>query len=155
MVVTLSQQYSVGEKPTVILYTYINHHAQLPVITQHTDCRATRIVLMSIIVLSNHTSRGLGNQKNVGVYCTISLIAMHWYRTNTEYTGSLAYNSVYRKIRTHKDLLSLKKNQNAPRPSEDRMGVTEGDLSIDVDVILGNCTIYLLLYVFNERSTPA
>ena len=39
MVVTLGQQYNVGEKPTVILYTYINHHAQLlPVITQHTDC---------------------------------------------------------------------------------------------------------------------
>ena len=37
MVVTLGQQYNVGEKPTVILYTYINHHAQLPVITQHTD----------------------------------------------------------------------------------------------------------------------
>ena len=35
---TLGQQYNVGEKPTVILYTYINHHAQLPVITQHTDC---------------------------------------------------------------------------------------------------------------------
>ena len=34
MVVTLGQQYNVGEKPTVILYTYINHHAQLPVITQ-------------------------------------------------------------------------------------------------------------------------
>ena len=32
------QQYNVGEKLTVILYTYINHHAQLPVITQHTDC---------------------------------------------------------------------------------------------------------------------
>ena len=27
MVVTLGQQYNVGEKPTVILYTYINHHA--------------------------------------------------------------------------------------------------------------------------------
>ena len=34
---TLGQQYNVGEKPTVVLYTYINHHAQLPVITQHTD----------------------------------------------------------------------------------------------------------------------
>ena len=41
------------------------------------------------------------------------------------------------------------------------MGVTEGDLSIDVDVILGNCTIPFRknlnaskryrLYVFNER----
>ena len=28
MVVTLGQQYHVGEKPTVILYTYINRHAQ-------------------------------------------------------------------------------------------------------------------------------
>ena len=26
MVVTLGQQYSIGEKPTVILYTYINRH---------------------------------------------------------------------------------------------------------------------------------
>ena len=62
---------------------------------------------MSIKVLSNHTSRGLGNQKNVGVYCTISLIAVHGYRTNAEYTRSLGYNSDYRKIRTHLDLLSL------------------------------------------------
>ena len=35
MVVTLGQQYNVGEKPTVILYTYINHQAQPPNITQH------------------------------------------------------------------------------------------------------------------------
>ena len=27
MVVTLGQQYSIGEKPTFILYTYINRHA--------------------------------------------------------------------------------------------------------------------------------
>ena len=61
---------------------------------------------------------------------------MHGYRTNTEYTGSLGYNDfVYRKIRTHLDLLSLL------HYIYDRMGVTEGDLSIDVDVILGNCTI--------------
>ena len=30
MVVTLVQQYNVGEKPTVILYTYINRHAGTP-----------------------------------------------------------------------------------------------------------------------------
>ena len=55
-----------------------------------------------------YKSRGLGNQKNVGVYyCTISLIVMHGYRTNTEYTRSLGYNSAYRKIRSHLDLLSL------------------------------------------------
>ena len=27
MVVTLGQKYNIGEKPTVILYTYINRHA--------------------------------------------------------------------------------------------------------------------------------
>ena len=60
---------------------------------------------------------------------------MHGYRTNTEYTGSQGYNSVYRKIRTHLDLLSLL------HYIWDRMSVTEGDFSIGVDVILGNCTI--------------
>ena len=30
MVVTLGQQYNIGEKPTVILYTYINRHGGTP-----------------------------------------------------------------------------------------------------------------------------
>ena len=30
MVVTLGQQYNIGEKPIVILYTYINRHAGTP-----------------------------------------------------------------------------------------------------------------------------
>ena len=30
MVVTLGQQYNVGEKPTVILYTFINRRAETP-----------------------------------------------------------------------------------------------------------------------------
>ena len=30
MEITLGQQYNVGEKPTVILYTYINRHARMP-----------------------------------------------------------------------------------------------------------------------------
>ena len=30
MVITLGQQYNVGEKPTVILYTYTNRHAGTP-----------------------------------------------------------------------------------------------------------------------------
>ena len=30
MVVTLGQQYNIVEKPTVILYTYINRHAGTP-----------------------------------------------------------------------------------------------------------------------------
>ena len=38
MVVTLGQQYKVGEKPTVILYTYINHHAEPSIITKHKHC---------------------------------------------------------------------------------------------------------------------
>ena len=36
MVVTLGQQYNVGEKPTVILNTYINRHAEPPNITKQT-----------------------------------------------------------------------------------------------------------------------
>ena len=34
IIVTLGQQYNVGEKLTVILYTYINHHAQPRSITK-------------------------------------------------------------------------------------------------------------------------
>ena len=30
MVVTLGQQYNTGEKPTVMLYTFINRHAVAP-----------------------------------------------------------------------------------------------------------------------------
>ena len=36
--VTLGQQYNVGEKPTVILYTYINHLAEPPIIAKHKHC---------------------------------------------------------------------------------------------------------------------
>ena len=37
MVVTLGQQYNVGEKPIVILYTYINRHAETPTKTRTKD----------------------------------------------------------------------------------------------------------------------
>ena len=30
MEITLGEQYNIGEKPTVILYTYINHHVGTP-----------------------------------------------------------------------------------------------------------------------------
>ena len=47
VVVTLGQQYNVGEKPTVILYTYINRHAEPPAnITKHKN---------NTVVPSNHT----------------------------------------------------------------------------------------------------
>ena len=54
---------------------------------------------MSIIVPSNHARIGAwGSSKMSGrnplVYCTIPLIAMQGYHTNTEDTGSWGYNSV-------------------------------------------------------------
>ena len=54
---------------------------------------------MSIIVPSSHTRIGAWvNSKMQGrnslVHCTIPLIAMQGYRTNTKYPGSLGYNSV-------------------------------------------------------------
>ena len=69
----MGQQYNVGEKPTVILYTYINHHAQLRVITQHTDCTVVHSYEDSTnnvddITIEPYKNRDLGNQKNVGVY---------------------------------------------------------------------------------------
>ena len=39
MEITLGQQYNVGEKPTVILYTYINRHAGTPEKTVKTKQR--------------------------------------------------------------------------------------------------------------------
>ena len=70
LVVTLGQQYNVGEKPTAILYTYINHHAQPPIIPQHNHSNTylvvTSIVLMLIIVPSRHT--GIGAWVNSKMY---------------------------------------------------------------------------------------
>ena len=61
MVVTLGQQYNTGEKPTVMLYTYINRHAGTP------DKNKTKTFLVRnknrfIIIYSNsiidpHTTR--------------------------------------------------------------------------------------------------
>ena len=67
MVVTLGQQYNVGEKPTVILYTYINHHAQPSIIIQHNHCGTRYIVKEDNTNADNSTieeykSRGLGKQ---------------------------------------------------------------------------------------------
>ena len=112
---------------TLILITMHSHQSypNIPTVV-HSYEDSTNVDNSTIEPYKN---RGLGSQKNVGVYCTISLIAMHGYRTNIEYTGSLGYNSVYRKIRTYLDLLSLL------HYIYDRMGVTEGDFGIDVDVI--------------------
>ena len=76
---------------------------------------------MSIIVPSSHIR--IGAWVNPLVYCTISLIAMEGYRTNTEYTGSLGCNSACY-ITSRIGWVSLKEIY-----------------GIDVDVILGNCTL--------------
>ena len=65
MVVTLGQQYNVREKPTVILYTYINRHANPPIITH-----ITTVVVHSYEDSTNvdnstiepYKNRGLGKQ---------------------------------------------------------------------------------------------
>ena len=47
MVVTLGQQYNVGEKPTGILYTYyINRHAEPPNITKQKTLCVQRVVII-------------------------------------------------------------------------------------------------------------
>ena len=62
MVVTLGQQYNVGEKPIVILYTYINHHApNIPTVV-HSYEDSTNVDNSTIEPYKN---RGLGNQKNL------------------------------------------------------------------------------------------
>ena len=60
MVVTLGQQYNVGEKTTVILYTYINHHAEPPIITQHTT--VVHILMYDNSAIEPYKNRGLGKQ---------------------------------------------------------------------------------------------
>ena len=68
MVVTLRQQYNVGEKPTVILYTYINHHAQATaIITQHNHTVVVHIYEDSTnnvdsSIIESYKNRGLGKQ---------------------------------------------------------------------------------------------
>ena len=63
MVVTLGEHYNVGEKPTVILYTYINRHAEPPNIAKHDIAKHKTllyivIIYCTIIVPSNHTKIG-------------------------------------------------------------------------------------------------
>ena len=64
MVVTLGQQYNVGEKPTAILYTSINHHAEPLNKTRHKTlyCSSThlRVVMM-------YDNRAIEPYKNSGL----------------------------------------------------------------------------------------
>ena len=47
MEITLGQQYNVGEKPTVILYTYINRYAGTP---ENYCIKSTNITLAASLV---------------------------------------------------------------------------------------------------------
>ena len=49
MVVTLGQQYNVGENPTVILYTYINRHARTP--EKHKNPKHSSISSNMVVVI--------------------------------------------------------------------------------------------------------
>ena len=64
MVVTMGQQYNVGEKPTVILYPYINHHAQPPIITQQTTVIHSYEDSTNVnnSTIKSYKNRGLGKQ---------------------------------------------------------------------------------------------
>ena len=48
MVVTLGQQYNIGEKPTVILYTYINRHAGTPEKQRRQNSTSSNIIIFSL-----------------------------------------------------------------------------------------------------------
>ena len=74
MMVTLGQQYIIGEKPTVILYTYFNRHAgtqenrhaghkkkQKRNVYNHTH---PAIGEKSTVILYNYINRHAGTQKN-------------------------------------------------------------------------------------------
>ena len=59
MVITLGQQYNVGEKPTVILYTYINRHAGTPTKGKTNPIQSLkraqqRTMMMSIFIIQVH-----------------------------------------------------------------------------------------------------
>ena len=51
MVVTMGQQYNVGKKPTVILYTYINRHAGPPNITKQKTTEYILIVKAALYTM--------------------------------------------------------------------------------------------------------
>ena len=79
MVVTLGQQYNVGEKPTVILYTYINRHAEPPSITK----RKTMQYIVKRVVIT-YDKRAIEPYTNIGLGSTTKC-----RRENHHYTVQL------------------------------------------------------------------
>ena len=58
MVVILVQQYNTGEKPSVMLYTYINHHAETPDKNRNKTI-VVQILVFVIILSSTLKQKGL------------------------------------------------------------------------------------------------
>ena len=82
MVVTLGQQYIVGEKPTVILYTYINRHAGAANNTKQKQCSTLLnrlVIIYDITVPSNHVAIETYSLEHKERYDII--IGEEWYIT--------------------------------------------------------------------------
>ena len=78
---------------TLILITMHSHQSYPNITTVVHSYEYSTTVDNSTI--ETYRNRGLGKiVKCTLVYCIISLIVMQGYCTNTEYTGSLGYNSV-------------------------------------------------------------
>ena len=69
MVITLGQQYNVGEKPTVILYTYINRHAGTPTKVKTNDTSSNNKDKYNTIIetrtAEDHDDENLHNPETV------------------------------------------------------------------------------------------
>ena len=55
----MGQQYNIGEKPTVIMYPYINRHAGPPNITKQ---KRAVVIIDDNSAVELYTSRSLGQQ---------------------------------------------------------------------------------------------
>ena len=55
----MGQQYDIGEKPTVIVYTYINRHAGPP---NKTKQKREVVIIYDNSAIEPYSSRGLGQQ---------------------------------------------------------------------------------------------
>ena len=78
MVVTLGQQYNVGEKPTVILHTYVNRHVQPPnIATQKTMLYIFKRV---VIIYDKSAIEPYKNREKsaVRLYTFIVCAGPHW-----------------------------------------------------------------------------
>ena len=86
---TLGQQYNVGEKPTAILYTYINRHADPPSVTNQ---KTIQYIVKRVVI--TYDKKAIDSYTNIGawvnskmserdppLYCIITLIAMEGHQT--------------------------------------------------------------------------